>query len=513
MKLGTLSGRSQDYDFLTLSYILRDTEFGKRGFHETYQRGLEYAKKVYDYLGNRYESPLFIFGSKGCGKTFSAMAALGTKVAIDKDFLPAMMVYDIASGPRPLHLTQIGSQQDVGEREEKLAKMGTPERMMDAADAIVYDDVHYRCQAAMAGGRASGEGAKKLVCDLKSLLTYSSEGKKVVLISEDPLSLYAEKMRDDDLTSLLPQFGDTPYWSFSKGSGQWAAIKRDQRHMSLVEFSDPSFETWRQIVKEYGVRTDRTVDSALYQISRRPRSFVKTIGLLPELDNIRWEDLAARTRSYAKEKGRPLTTFQELALSMPFIRTDMRMQTFKERMSKHGDFYIKNEPPAEENLDLHLGSMVSNIRAMSFEYDLARNAGIEQYKIERLLSMAPDRENPKADMLVAYYGLTAPSELRMMIGRYKAVGDAARGCADFRIALHNIRRGIPGARKVQVSVLAKNINRYYTEYKSELGDIMGWLATEPIKAGIGDVIVEEPTLEILRRMNEALRKSDTSSEP
>jgi DNA polymerase III delta prime subunit len=137
--------------------------------------------------------PRILAGPKGCGKTFTALAA-------------ARMV--INRGMKPPHFY-------IYKQHGKVERL--PFR--NVGEAYVYDDVHYLVEAVVYGR----ESEETLIQFMEDALEKSKEGKSVLIISEDLPHLYFEKLNIDRLTKLCPIFDYVnlmPIMSF----GEWLSL-------------------------------------------------------------------------------------------------------------------------------------------------------------------------------------------------------------------------------------------------------------------------------------------------
>jgi hypothetical protein len=137
--------------------------------------------------------PRILAGPKGCGKTFTALAA-------------ARMVINRGMKPPQFYVYK---------------QHGKVERLpfRNVGEAYVYDDVHYLVEAVVYGR----ESEETLIQFMEDALEKSKEGKSVLIISEDLPHLYFEKLNIDRLTKLCPMFDYVnlmPVMSF----GEWLSL-------------------------------------------------------------------------------------------------------------------------------------------------------------------------------------------------------------------------------------------------------------------------------------------------
>ena len=128
---------------------------------------------VKNYLHASTECPLYLMGPKGCGKSFALRKALSERIMEDKTFIPLVLTYQATGSSEILDPTKLASREDWGER-YSLYMSRDIQKLMNIANVIVYEDMHYRFEAVERGE----ENPSHLCSELKGILKKGEEGKK-----------------------------------------------------------------------------------------------------------------------------------------------------------------------------------------------------------------------------------------------------------------------------------------------------------------------------------------------
>jgi len=231
--------------------------------------------KVSDYSTGSLKHPLFMMGPKGYGKTFAVLKALNRLIREFPKWLPVMFVYKKSKVFELLPPTFIAEPESWGER---LSLFDSDiKTLVERADLLVMDDIHYRCEAIM-----DGEASLTIfIEDLKLILELVENGKKVLLVSEEPLAYYGDLIQDEELDEILAQYGQTPYRRLV-GRNKI----RTQMVISSFEVLPIEYENWSNLFMTYGFEAEDAVRQIIYNISDRPRFFIRMMQLF-------WENRAA----------------------------------------------------------------------------------------------------------------------------------------------------------------------------------------------------------------------------
>lgn len=274
--------------------------------------------KVEDYLSTSLNHPLFLQGPKGSGKTLSVMGALNTKIKDDEDFLPVMFIYKQANTPDILNPTNIASRDDWGKRYEIYENTST-EDLIQESNAIIRDDIHYICEAIVEGR----EKPEMLIDSLNRVLEHSKKGKKTLLVSEEPLNAYAEKLKIDELTEMLPEFGQIAYWLYQEDLEEYNKYKKATNHISFFEVPIPTIFEWQKLLNIYDIDSDEYVEDFVYQSTHQPRALVKFAKMFSEDEEpikIYIENMVDKARQILprKTRGKKLEFYNYL-LNFPVL--------------------------------------------------------------------------------------------------------------------------------------------------------------------------------------------------
>lgn len=234
--------------------------------------------QIKDYLTNDLRHPLFYLGVKGLGKTFTIMKALNEIIAEREDLVPSMFIFEARGRIELMDPLHLASKEKWDNRLGFFVKDKTLEEIIDGSDIVVIDDLHYMCEAISDGHLDRGS----LLELLRSLLKYVNKGKKIILVSEDPLNTYAEKLQWEELESLLPYFGMIPILGFNPTAERRKkvrALRSKVNYMSFKEVLPISEDSFQELPDIYGVSVPTLIVSLIHLISPRPRAFVRFCNL------------------------------------------------------------------------------------------------------------------------------------------------------------------------------------------------------------------------------------------
>ncbi len=227
--------------------------------------------KVSDYITNSLKHPLFMMGPKGYGKTFAILKALNRLIREYPKFLPLMFVYKKSRVFELLPPTFIAEPESWGERFSLFDS--DIKTLVERADFLVMDDLHYRCEAII-----DGEASLTIfIDDLKLILEFVEMGKKVLLVSENPLAYYGDLIQDEELDEVLTQYGQIPYRRLVGRN----KIKT-QAIISSFEVLPIEQENWSNLFMTYGFKAEDAVRQIIYNISNRPRFFIMMMQFFME---------------------------------------------------------------------------------------------------------------------------------------------------------------------------------------------------------------------------------------
>jgi len=201
------------------------------------------------WLLQRLESRLLILGPKGSGKTFLILKALIDAVEADAKLKPGFVTYKYAGSPMAVKV-----------RRGRFLPEEDFWRLIEAEELIVLDDIHYICEDV-----ARRKRSLRWLCTLLEHLESEVDlGKRVVLLSEEPLSSYSEL------------FGVEEF--------KWVTEKI--RRYRTLEILPPTPDEWEALAEIYGVKLTPYVMKFIYHASPRPRAFVKFCKLFGDVVSI-----------------------------------------------------------------------------------------------------------------------------------------------------------------------------------------------------------------------------------
>jgi len=217
----------------------------------------------------------FLCGPKGLGKTFYTLATLNMLVKRNPTFSPLMYIYKLENRLHPIDPLTIATKATWGDRLPKYNSSYPMERINEF-DALVIDDIHYIAED------VKGEVVERSLLTnlLKNALDAKEKGKRVLLISEDVLSGYAEKIQDPELDELLPRFGLQPRVFSDLETYPKYVEKID--HAAVIEIPNMGSSVLYEVAGTYGIDIDPKVVEMVARLNPRPRSLVKFAELFPD---------------------------------------------------------------------------------------------------------------------------------------------------------------------------------------------------------------------------------------
>jgi DNA replication protein DnaC len=196
---------------------------------------------------NNFNNRRFFLGLKGSGKTLAALVA--TLVASEKCglrvayFLFKKDSKEIVTFPS-LQKVEIQS----------LSKI-----FSKPFDAIILDDIHYMCEYAI----EESSFCHQLITFLSEVLKFAEQNKKkVLLISEEPLLFYAEKINDAGMDRVCHSFGQYAKFCDTHKEIDWSAF-------SEMPYLD--FDGFCRFLAWCNIEVDTLTSILLYRIARLPR--------------------------------------------------------------------------------------------------------------------------------------------------------------------------------------------------------------------------------------------------
>ncbi|NQT09485.1 hypothetical protein HQ586_10445 [Candidatus Bathyarchaeota archaeon] len=253
--------------------------------------------RLTDYFANDLCHPLFMLGPKGIGKTFTVLKALNRRIRETPDFLPVMFIYRKNNTFELLPPLALADAEDWGERLSFYEDMDDErlKTLLERADAIVMDDLHYRCEAILNGETSLG----LLIADLMLILELVETGKKVLLVSEMPLAYYGDIIEDEEFDEVLAYYGQVPYRIRGR---RYRELMKKGSVVSGFEVPPIEYDTWCRLFDTYGFTSDDVVRQILYHISDKPRFFIRMMRLFEDQESRR-VDVEALCREAEKRRA------------------------------------------------------------------------------------------------------------------------------------------------------------------------------------------------------------------
>jgi len=180
------------------------------------------ARALYNAINKR--KILTYLEEKGAGKTLSIMQ-LVRKIVTSTNELPVVCIFRKNEKFEILDPHHFANECAWGEERLKLFKL-RPEKLLDKANLVIFDDFHYMCEYVI-----DGKIPIEYLLDAMNAVIHAVEGElkpKCILISENQLAYYAEIFEDYRFDELLPAFGEIRYSQYSQKMtwGKWLEIRQ-----------------------------------------------------------------------------------------------------------------------------------------------------------------------------------------------------------------------------------------------------------------------------------------------
>lgn len=229
---------------------------------------------VKDYLTNDLAHIRFYVGAKGLGKTLAVMKAVSEYIQETPEAVVSFILFKALDRPYLLDPLKLASRETWGDRMKIFdAKETDLSYYIEESDVIVLDDLHYMVEAIIQGQL----DREVFILILKTMIDQVKKGKKVILISEAPLRIYAEALKWKELDELLPYLGMRPNDRHNKTPIHYTSFR---------EFLPLNEEGFYNLAEVYDIRITGSAMSLLHSLTSRPRGFLKFCNLFTELDEI-----------------------------------------------------------------------------------------------------------------------------------------------------------------------------------------------------------------------------------
>lgn len=220
--------------------------------------------QIEDFVSKKRNHPLFLTGGKGFGKTFNVMKAI-IETKKGRKYTPSFIIFK--KNERLEILKPI---------EGKIIKDFNLHDVVSTSNVIVFDDIHYLCDAVINGKFPLGH----LLDLLEETLALAKKSKKpIIFISDEMLLFYADIIKEREFDRLLPQFGE-----ITTRIPKEELIEHRKNIDYLVKLQLPSMELeeFMELFSIYGIEVDDFVANFLYTNTLgNPRGLIAFVNEFP----------------------------------------------------------------------------------------------------------------------------------------------------------------------------------------------------------------------------------------
>jgi len=191
---------------------------------------------------------LLVIGDRGDGKTFSIRHEIASRIDRGDRVKPCFYIF---------------------KKNKVLETIDYP--YTSDCDLFVYDDIHYLCESVLRG--------ETRIDVLINLFREICENKhKVILISDSPLCVYADQLKNDDFYQLIMNFGEySPSKRYSYD--EYINIKKNVDTSARREFSRMGDSGLMSIAEGTGRKIDSKILLYFLKGKLNPREIVNFINL------------------------------------------------------------------------------------------------------------------------------------------------------------------------------------------------------------------------------------------
>ena len=481
--MGLLEERAENLDFESLNEL-------------SSAQNLRY--RLEDYFCSDEKRPIFVLGPKGSGKTFQVMKALSETVYRNKEFVPAMFIFERSKKVELLDPLKIASPEIWGERLELYSQ--DRKELLRSSNAIVVDDIHYICEAIV----KKEFDPNKLIKFLKGVLDYVDAGKKAVLVSEDLVNFYTKDLGIKEFDELWPKFGLHPR-PFCDDVKEWERFSDKIDYLAFREVSPYSYEEWCSLVANYGVDVQAPFDFVLYNLNPKPRAFVRFAKLFQPKAQIIIEDTKMKTLELLKGSvNKKEYEFYEVLLDLPVLEGGTDIKYFNKVLGAVKG--IENLKKFErvinyvENVCERAAKVLPPYYDKRGFFDVRRtlkinykNDPIETRKtLQRFITEeVPEKERDVVEEMAKIYFRTHGFS-SYDISRVSETLKRLEKDVEF-VALS---RGLESREaREYFNKLVRNISKYYIQEGA--GFYTRWLLYRPFQLAFSSILYETPSLEII----------------
>lgn len=309
-----------------------------------------------DFFYNKKGRLILLIGDRGSGKTFNVRKVLSNLLDPEykglevvhrretyvknsdfskEDFLPGMFIFKRAEELEFLEPTKLAPPKVWGNKLENYRTKSHKE-LLKNSNPIIFDDLHYMCENIIEDKLDS-----KILTDfLSEVLKEVDAGKNVLIVSDDQLSAYAEKIGDERLDEFLPRFGEIrPSRLHQSKSKNYEELKKYRKEINSVDRMARlimpllSYDDFKKLFEASSVKADNPIEYFFYKNSKSksPRAFARFISEFPDHEKLDIESFIET----GKRKIRDLNLDKEKkdfylsTANVSFIYSDIDIVTFK----------------------------------------------------------------------------------------------------------------------------------------------------------------------------------------
>jgi len=480
--MGLLEERAENLDFESLNEL-------------SSAQNLRY--RLEDYFCSDEKRPIFVLGPKGSGKTFQVMKALSETVYRNKEFVPAMFIFERSKKVELLDPLKIASPEIWGERLELYSQ--DRKELLRSSNAIVVDDIHYICEAIV----KKEFDPNKLIKFLKGVLDYVDAGKKAVLVSEDLVNFYTKDLGIKEFDELWPKFGLHPQ-PFCDDVKEWEKFSDKIDYLAFREVSPYSYKDWCSLVVNYDVDIQAPFDFVLYNLNPKPRAFVRFAKFFQPNNQITIEDTKMKTLELLKGsvnkkeyefyeflldlpvlEGADIKYFNKILGAVKGIKNLKKFERVIHYVESVCDKAAKVLPPYYDKRELF---DVRITLKMNYKNDPIKTRRILQRSIAEEV---PEKERDVVEEMAKIYFRTHDfssydiSRVSEILKRLEKNVESAA-----------LSRGLESSKAIKYfNKLVRNISKYYIQEGT--GFYIRWLLYRPFQLAFSNIFYETPSLEII----------------
>lgn len=302
-----LEGEGYIYDGLTCNQVKVIPDLQEIGFKKDIEEQLfavsrfanPYAKMLAEYFSSEDKEPRVLQGRQGHGKTLSYMEALIDIISRNPKLLPTAVIYQNSKQRSLLEHRKLAYEKNWGNTRLNIidAHKDSIAEMLAVSDINIFDDMGYIFQDTIDGTYPLEE----LNRNLEEILNHVDKGKKVVIVTDNPFGVYAEKLELEYRDKGLPMEGVKKLNDFLPKFGYRNPLHRfeytDVNHMVSIEVVPEAFVSrMNRLFRKNGIRVSeaefiedgKILESMnglgyIYQQIANPRKFINMTNHLLQM--------------------------------------------------------------------------------------------------------------------------------------------------------------------------------------------------------------------------------------